>query len=441
MTRRRRSLGPRHLLALAISALAVGLAAVDGGYAASQWTPLAGLCLLPAGALLLGVLPDFRWATPQTVATAALGALASWSLLSVAWADDRSAALGGGARAAFYALAGVLVLAPWPRAAARAALAVVAIAVGGVAVVTLVVAHGADAGSLFLEGRLAQPLGYASATSNLWLIAFFPCLGIAIDQQLTSAPRAFGLGGAGLLAQTALLSQSRGAVITFGIVVLAFVALHPRRGPALLALAGVLGLAAVNTGALLDVREARSAADLGDTAQHAAAVILLGTLLLTILAGLLIEGSKRLPGQAAARLPRPRVGDRAALMLLAVGLALFLGVARNPVTWTSDRWADFKTSGYQDVESGSSRFGGSLGSNRYDFYRVAVGEFASHPILGIGADNFQIPYLRERRSTEAPVHPHSLELGFLAQGGLPAVGLCLTFAGALGLAIWRSLRR
>ena len=34
-----------------------------------------------------------------------------------------------------------------------------------------------------------------------------------------------------------------------------------------------------------------------------------------------------------------------------------------------------------------------LGSNRYDFYRVALDEFVAHPLVGIGADNFQQQYL------------------------------------------------
>ena len=38
--------------------------------------------------------------------------------------------------------------------------------------------------TLFLEGRLAEPLGYANATANLWLIAFWPALHLAIARDV-----------------------------------------------------------------------------------------------------------------------------------------------------------------------------------------------------------------------------------------------------------------
>jgi len=67
-----------------------------------------------------------------------------------------------------------------------------------------------------------------------------------------------------------------------------------------------------------------------------------------------------------------------------------------------------------------------LGSNRYDFYRVALDEFAAHPLIGIGVDNFQEQYLAHGRSTETPRYPHSVELRTLTEtgtlGGLIAVG-------------------
>jgi tetratricopeptide (TPR) repeat protein len=78
-----------------------------------------------------------------------------------------------------------------------------------------------------------------------------------------------------------------------------------------------------------------------------------------------------------------------------------------------------------------------------DLWRVAFREFASHPVGGVGADNFDVDYARERRSdTEEPLYPHSLAIRIPSQTGL--VGTVL-FAGFLVLALasirsaWREL--
>ena len=87
-----------------------------------------------------------------------------------------------------------------------------------------------------------------------------------------------------------------------------------------------------------------------------------------------------------------------------------------------------------------SRLVSGLGSNRYDFYRVALDEFLAHPIVGIGADNFQQQYLVHGRSEETPRYPHSVELRTLAQTGLVGALLALVGLGAALLAGARALR-
>src|SRR6202035_2319323 len=82
-----------------------------------------------------------------------------------------------------------------------------------------------------------------------------------------------------------------------------------------------------------------------------------------------------------------------------------------------------------------------LGSNRYDFYRVALHEFTAHPILGIGVDNFQQQYLRLGHSEETPHYPHSLELRTLTQTGLLGALLAIVGLAAALLAGWRAIRR
>src|SRR5205814_7458103 len=136
---------------------------------------------------------------------------------------------------------------------------------------------------------------------------------------------------------------------------------------------------------------------------------------------------RRYPTGIAFSEPVRRAGRVAALAVLAAAVVAAAIAVGNPVHWVEARWHDFKYSGYEKVEHGQTRFTGSLGSDRYDFYRVAVDEFADHPALGIGADNFGAEYLRHRRGTESPRYPHSLAFRVLAQLGVVGVALFATF--------------
>src|SRR5262249_26528960 len=97
--------------------------------------------------------------------------------------------------------------------------------------------------------------------------------------------------------------------------------------------------------------------------------------------------------------------------------------------------------GYGANSRTGSRLISGLGSGRYDFYRVALDEFAGHPALGIGVDNFQQQYLKHGRSDETPRYPHSVELRTLAETGLAGLVLGLVGLGAALVAGVRALRR
>ncbi|MEA2404766.1 MAG: hypothetical protein QOE08_1413, partial [Thermoleophilaceae bacterium] len=123
-----------------------------------------------------------------------------------------------------------------------------------------------------------------------------------------------------------------------------------------------------------------------------------------------------------------------------IGLVVFASAVGNPVTKLGNAWDDFKTQP-TPKEGGSARLGRSLGSNRYDFWRVAWDRFGERPVAGIGADNFQQDYLVRRKSNETPRYPHSLPLRVLLSTGL--VGALLlggAFVAAL-LAAALAIRR
>jgi hypothetical protein len=113
----------------------------------------------------------------------------------------------------------------------------------------------------------------------------------------------------------------------------------------------------------------------------------------------------------------------------------FVAQVDHPVGWTSDRWDDFKTMPAE--EQGSSHLV-NLGSNRYDFWRVALNEFRDHPVAGIGARGWEVAYLEHGRSNETPRRSHSLELDVASEEGL--IGLAL-LALALVPIVWVLARR
>jgi tetratricopeptide (TPR) repeat protein len=430
---------------LAVVALALGLAVFDGGYAGSAWYPVGALAL---ALLVVAWLSAGRlWSLPRPIAVG-LGAYAAfclWSLASLLWAGSPGAALEGATRALLYLVAmTVVAVVPWPAAAARAALVVVVLGAVAIALGTLATlpTDGAALSTTFVDGRLSSPLGYANATASFWGMAFWPALALATGAARTRAARALrpvALAAAGLLAQTALLSQSRGALAAFGLVAVLFVALTPRRGPALLALLALATVTVAAWGTLLEVRSAASAAGLVAAIGDARQVIVLSTLALLVAGAAFDLLTGALP-RAARRLGDARLGDGAAIGLAVMAVVVGLAAVGNPASWARARWTDFSSSGYAKIEPTGSRFTGSLGSGRYDYWRVALNEFRAHPVTGIGADNFQAAYLRERRTDEAPRHPHSLAMRLLSQVGIVGTVLFVVFLGAFLVAARRAAR-
>ncbi|MFL5887173.1 MAG: O-antigen ligase family protein, partial [Thermoleophilaceae bacterium] len=244
-------------------------------------------------------------------------------------------------------------------------------------------------------------------------------------------------GSATLLVETALLSQSRGALFGFVAAGILYLALQPRKAVTLASAAGIGLLVAVSWAPITDVRNAPRASAIGSELADARRAIGISVAL---------SAAAALVAIAAARRPDVRElfardSTRRAGRYLVIGVAAAAVIAAavaigNPASWTSDRWHDFKSSGYTTLPSGQTRFTGSLGSSRYDFYRVALDEFAHHPVQGIGADNFAEAYVRHRRTLESPRYPHSVAFRVLSQLG--AVGVVL-FVAFLAFA-WQAAR-
>jgi O-antigen ligase/polysaccharide polymerase Wzy-like membrane protein len=417
------------LVALGLAALLV-VAPSNGGYGPSAWYPAA---LFVLGLLAVGLLamPRARQPVPAVrVACLALAGYAAWSYLSILWAQQQGDAWDGANRTALYAILFAL-FALWPVPGRAAALLIggFALVIAVVGLVNLLGAAGAaDPSGYFIDGRFASPAGYANADAALWSSAFWPCVVLGSRRQAVPLLRGVLIFSAVLLGGLALMGQSRGWLFALPVVAAIFLVATPRRVRTsltlLLAVAGV----AVTIPAVLDVYD-KTGPTLARAMDSGARAILLAALATGLVAAL--------AGIADRRVRASREGGRrmgAALVAAAAAAALagsvvYVAERGSPFTDIAHAWNQFKTK--RTPYGGTSRLG-RLGSDRYDFWRVALQRFEHAPLAGIGADNYQEAYLRHGKSQEQPLYPHSVELRTLSQTGLVgAVLLVGAWAGAM----------
>jgi tetratricopeptide (TPR) repeat protein len=420
------------------------------GYPITHWAPGGLLVLALLGIALLSVrVRSAEVPTPVKVALACLAGYTALSFASIAWAAVPGDAWEGADRTLLYLLVFAL-FALWPQRGRSAALVVgvwTLATIGLAAFVALHVdaaAHSATRlASLLPEGRLVYPSGYANANAGQWLIAFWPAVLLARSERLPWGLRGVLAGGAVLLAEVALLSQSRGALYATPVMLVLVFALLPERVRTfaiLVPVAAGIGLAAptvVRVGERLEHRHNATAALHAATLATFASAIAVG---LVVALAAAVESRREFSPATLSRLRRSSIA--LALAMLVAVLAGGVALAGNPVTRARHAWDTFKSeNGYAADNGSGSRLTSGLGSTRYDFYRVALDEFAAHPLVGIGADNFFEPYLQHRRSEETPHYPHSVELRTLTETGLLGALLALVGVGAALLACRRALRR
>lgn len=434
------------LLALALFVIWAGS---ELGYPVTHWAP-GGLILLALLAIALLAARPRLGQVPRTtrIALACLALYAALSYLSILWAQVPGDAWEGANRTLLYVLVFAL-FSLWPLRGSAAALLLCAWALAMIALAAYVLLHvdaARSAAGFFSDGRLKYPAGYENAAAACWCIVMWPALLLARSRQIPTVLRGVLAGGSVLLGDVALLSESRGSLFATVIMLILVFALLPGRVRTFLVVAPVAIGIAVTTPTVLHVGD--RLLDGGDVkaAIHAVTVAVLlaaAAVGLVVGAGAAIERRDALSESSRARL---RTGVAAIAVATLVGLLVGgLVVAGNPVGRVEHAWQTFKR-GYSANNTHVNRLVGGLGSGRYDFYRVALDEFKAHPLLGIGADNFQTQYLAHARTEETPHYPHSVELRTLVQGGVVGaligfVGLAAALLCAGGGALTRVARR
>jgi hypothetical protein len=407
-----------------VTALAAGFFALawreQGSVLAEDWLAYAlGAGLLVATVLASGI--AFRPARAPIAGLAALAGLAIWTALSASWSPVPALARDEALLVAFYALALAAPLLTLRSEGER--LAAVAIVVGTsvtLAVATslrLLIAEGLP--DLYWVGRLATPVGYPGAEAAIFLVSFWPAAALATRRSLPIALRALAFGGAvGLLAGW-LMTQSRAAGVSLAVSAVVVFAVAPQRlrllVPVLLAMALLIPAYDALTEPFRE-REGELAEAIRDAGRWALILTIAGVIV--GLAYAVIDRSISIPRRLART---AGVAAVAALLLAALaGAGTFAVAVDEPGDYVQDRWAEFKRQ--PDLETGSSHFA-TLGSNRYDFWRVALREFRDHPVAGAGGRAFGPVYLQHGRTQETPQRGHSLELDLLSETGLVGLGL------------------
>ncbi len=430
---------PAAVPCLAAIALFVVWVSSQAGYPLTHWAP-GGLIVLVLLAMTIGLVRQRLSEIPVAVriALAALAAYAALSFISIAWAAVPGDAWEGANRTLLYLIVFAL-FASWRLRGFGAALLLGTWALAVVVLAAVDALHLSSAGSAGLErmlpgGRLQYPSGYPNANAAQWLLAFWPAVLLARSERVPWAVRGLLAGGGVLLAEMALLSQSRGSLYATPVMLILVFALMPSRARSFALLVPVGAGVAACAPAVLAVGNHLSHGVVSAARVHSAveasflAAVVVGVL---VAVGALIESRSRFSEAASSRIRRGVLG--VALIALLAAVAGGLVVAGNPVTRVEHAWNSFKGGYGEGTPTSTSHLSSGLGSNRYDFYRVALDEFKSHPVLGIGADNFQQQYLLRGRSDETPRYPHSVELRTLTQTG--AVGALLALVG-LGAALW-----
>ncbi len=424
---------------LVVAGLGCGASPAFFGYFdMSIWGPIA-LALI---AIAIGLLVARPVIPTGLAAVAVLGLLlfAAWCLLSVGWAEYAERAVTEGDRWILYGVfLLVLILLIADRRDGEIFIVSTVFAVLCIAGYDLTKMLSGDGSSLFGGSRLLQPLGYVNGLGGYFLLGFWPLIAVA-ERAHRHALSGAAAGVATLLGSLVLLTDSRGTAVAFGVSAIVLIALLPRRNRRAWALLVVLvGLAAIWS-PLADVTRALPpghSAPLAETIRRGAQWSVLAAVCVAVVWGTgswIVDSLQDRSRAIATHLPRV-----SALLLGGVAVAVLataLVAVRDPARSVSEQYDAFTQ---LKPVSPSERFT-SGGGNRYDYWRIAWGQFLDHPLDGVGAGNFDRTYFLERRTNEDVRQAHSIELQTLGETGIVGALALGAFFVAVFVGFWRRSR-
>ena len=428
-------LQPTEVFVVAFIAISCGLSPfLYGFYDVSVWGPIA----LGMLAVLLGLLIA-RPAAPRRealIAAGALGALWFWAVVSTGWAESADQAMTEANRWLLYAaLFGVLVLLLRNDriGAVMAGAGAAAIGAFGIYLLTRMLTGSAE--SLFLVGRLNEPLGYINGQAGYLLIGVWPLVALA-ERARSRLAGAAGVAGATALLGLVLLGQTRAVLPALLVSIFVLLLVVPGRTRRAWVLAAITCGVAVAAGPVLEVYDSvgRGGSRPGDAVVREAAIaIIFGAALSGALWAVLTTLGSALPRRFGPGNARALAWAPLAVAALAVIVVGFAAV-NDPAGRVADEYRSFVK--LDTDASSSSRFTTGSG-NRYDYWRVAWNQFRDEPLRGVGAGNYDTTYFLERRTTEDIRQPHSIQLQALAELGIVGAAALLLFLAAVLLGFAR----
>lgn len=429
---------PATLSLVAVGLVATWMGFASGGYFTGDWS-LAAL-MLALLALVSYATGAFRGTRLRygTVALVVFGLYVAWTFASVLWSPNRGNAwLGAGQTLLYFLLVLVTVSLLVVGASRRWVLAATALGPAMVAAFTFF-SITSDPGQFFVNGRLNGTVGYFNGEAAFLLVPFWTAIYLAGSRRVNPALRGLVLAGAVISAEVAVLSQSRGAMVAMTLSLLVFFLLSGQRLRGLISLAPVavalfLTFPGLNDVYLAFTEGGDSVAALG----RVAPTVWLASAGAGLYAGLwgLIDRWWR-PSETSVR-ASGIVALAAILVVVAGGLFVVTERVGNPVDLAQQKWEAFKTSDTSGQQQ--SRYLSASGQGRYLLWKIAWKDFTSHPVLGVGTQNYEATYYqkREQTSTGSVRQPHMLPLEVLAERGV--VGGILFF-GFLGVSVAAGLR-
>lgn len=361
------------------------------------------------------------------VSVGALTLLAAYAALSLTWSAAPTLSRDEGLLTVFYVVAFALPLLTLRSTGDRIAfIGVFGAVIAVLAVVTSVVLiTDSTPLDLYRFGRLNYPVTYSNAQAALFVLGFWPAAAFSASRRVPAVLRALSLGAATANLAAALLAQSKGSVIGLVASVVAVLVVSPYWLRLFVPTAIAIGLVACVAAPLTAPYRAETNARLVDAIHSGGWFVLLIGVVGAVAGGIFVAVDKRVkPGRETRRKAARAVLAALATAFVALIASFFIAV-NHPGRLIADQWHTFKHR--PGADQGTSHLL-TVGSYRYDFWRVALTEFKDHAFVGVGARGFGPAYLQHRTGPETPARAHSLAIEVLAEDGL--IGFTL-----LGLAV------
>jgi O-antigen ligase len=272
-------------------------------------------------------------------------------------------------------------------------------------------------------GRLEQPISYWNALGLLAAFGLVLATRVAGDPGREIGMRRAAAAGGVALGLAAYLSFSRGALAAIAAGILFLVALAPEGRPQLRAAVATLtasALAAVVASQLPTVQSINP----GERGDSTEGLIMFAALVALMAAAAVVAARRLSDGQRRIDLPALPVSRPTAVLTVA-------GVLIVAATLTA-AVLEGKPEGTSPVHGADPKRLGSIDTNRYRYWEVAISAWPHHPIRGLGSGGFQVEWLKQRDRVDKSGDAHSLYLETLAELGI--VGFLFLMAFLCGTA-------